>query len=295
MEQQNRKPLLGITGQYQRGKSTLLNCLLGGYYAVEGNGLTTTKYNTCYRWGEFTEARVCTGGKTELLPSPHLLFEPNSTLENLDDDATFEVSVWSPLLKSIDILDSPGYGANQRDNGVALQTLSDADFILYVISHKTLDNEADLPFLRSLNKSNTHYSIMFNCFKDQSPDSAPVRAICKEIKARLDSERLSANYVTLSGDHPVYPINLLWAQCALGYLEETAQKRKLKSLMSYFDGNVPSQRDLLALSGFLSFRKMIEAYVEQFFKLPPVEPLLALERATKLWESAMITIFEQTR
>ena len=52
------KPTLVILGQFQNGKSTLLNCLLGGEYAIQGEGLATTNCIVRYTMGDMPEIRV---------------------------------------------------------------------------------------------------------------------------------------------------------------------------------------------------------------------------------------------
>ena len=209
VSQEQRKPLLALTGQYQNGKSTFLNCLLGGPYAIEGNGLITTKYNAKYIFGDCVEARIIhKNGRTTSLESTGEIFSAVDTLQELDKNALMEISVYSPILTDMDVLDSPGCGANKVDDSVATTALDIADFVIFIVQ-KALDNESDIPFIKDLTSRGKHFTVILNCLNDCSPLSEQSSRICDAIFAKLKNEGLTENYVHLSNKFPVYPVNLL--------------------------------------------------------------------------------------
>lgn len=282
------KPLLALTGQYQNGKSTLLNCLLGGFYAVEGGGTVTTKYNAKYRFGDFFDAKlVANNGTISSLPPAGDMMSVDDTIRQHDDLSRLEISVYSPLLKMMDLLDSPGCGANPEDNRTADAALDQADFIIFV-TQKTLDNESDLDFLSSLSEKGKHFTVVLNCFGAQDPLSEQAQSVCQEIKAQLDGRHLDRNYVPLSENAPVYPVNLLWAQCAIGYLEpgERKQRREQVKRMMEQDDFTPSS--LFFASNFAPLRTLLSSFVKTFFSYTPAKSLSLFPEIANQWSDLLI-------
>ena len=267
-----KTPLLVLTGEYQNGKSTFLNCLLGGKYAVEGDGRVTTKYNARYRFGDCTMVRgISAQGENET--TPWQFFSTGDTLGEFKKDSTLEIYANSPILEHMDLLDSPGCGANEADDSVAENALQMADFVIFVV-RKTL-NQKEITFINQLTEAGKHYSIFLNCMNDVSPVSEKASALCQDIHSKLRNENLLKNYVELSTEFPVYPINLLWAQCALGYLEPEEQKKKLRKIKVYLDcedKNI-SPIALLNASNFLQVRIMLKNVVNTFFNYTPADNL----------------------
>ncbi len=261
-------PLLVLTGEYQNGKSTFLNCLLGGRYAVEGEGLVTTKYNARYRFGNCTMVRGIST-QEEYSQTSWQFFSTTDTLGEYEKNSTLEICVNSPILEHMDLLDSPGCGANKSDDSVAEKALQMADFVIFVV-RKTL-NQKEINFINKLTEAGKHYSIFLNCMNDVSPASEKAAELCQEIHSKLRNENLLKNYVELSKDFPVYPVNLLWAQCALGYLEPEEQKRKLRKVKDFIDcddENI-SPLALLNASNFMQVRTLLKNVVNTFFNFTP--------------------------
>lgn len=261
---ETRVPLLVLTGEYQNGKSTFLNCLLGGRYAVEGDGLVTTKYNARYRFGNCTMVRGIPT-QEESSQTSWQFFSTTDTLGEYEKNSTLEICVNSPILENMDLLDSPGCGANESDDSVAEKALRMADFVVFVV-RKTL-NQKEINFINKLTEAGKHYSIFLNCMNDVSPASEKAAALCQEIHSKLRNENLLKNYVELSTDFPVFPVNLLWAQCALGYLEPEDQKKKLRKVKVYIDCDDENISPLVLLnaSNFLQVRAMLKNVVNTFF------------------------------
>ena len=185
-------PLLVLTGEYQNGKSTFLNCLLGGRYAVEGEGLVTTKYNARYRFSNCTMVRGIPT-QEEYSQTSWQFFSTTDTLGEYEKNSTLEICVNSPILEHMDLLDSPGCGANESDDSVAEKALQMADFVIFVV-RKTL-NQKEINFINKLTEAGKHYSIFLNCMNDVSPASEKAAELCQEIHSKLRNENLLKNYV----------------------------------------------------------------------------------------------------
>lgn len=292
---ERRKPLLVLTGQYQNGKSTFLNCLLGGFFAVEGNGTATTKYNAKYVYGDFCNTTILfPDGSSKSLSSHEGVFSCQDTLREMDRNVQLQISAYSPTLQGMDILDSPGCGANQQDDVVAEKALKTADFIIYVM-RKTLDNQSDVCFLKSLSKQNKHFTIVLNCLDEVDPLSMHVSSICNEIMAKIKSAHLDRNYVALSEKSPVYPLNLLWAQCALGYLDPTSNAKKWSKVKCYLDQDSITSLSLLYRSNFLPIRKLLNSYVSAFFDYTPNSALSVFSILTNEWTSELVASLREKR
>lgn len=280
-----KKPLLVLTGQYQNGKSTLLNCLLGGLYAMEGKGLVTTKYNTRYSFGDCNMYRGVKDNAWHF-------FSPGITLEEYEKSSMLEICTYSPLLGHMDLMDSPGSGANDADDSVAEDALKQADFVIFVVC-KML-NDMEISFMRKLTAAGKHYSVILNCINDVSPTISTTNAMCRQIYATLNNKNLLTNFVDLSKDHPVYPVNLLWAQCALGYLpaEEQAKKlRKVKDFIDLEEDNI-SPVALLHASNFLPIRGILENIVTTFFNFTPSRKLDLMKTVSENWTNELKNILE---
>ena len=269
---EQRNPLLVLTGEYQNGKSTFLNCLLGGRYAVEGDGLVTTKYNARYRFGNCTMVRGTSAQEVKPQTSWQF-FSTADTLGEYEKNSTLEISVHSPILEHMDLLDSPGCGANESDDSVAEKALQMADFVIFVV-RKTL-NQKEISFINKLTEAGKHYSVFLNCMSDVSPASEKASALCQEIHSKLRNENLLKNYVELSASLPVFPVNLLWAQCALGYLEAEEQKKKLRKIKVYLDCDEENISPIVLLnaSNFLQVRTLLKNVVNTFFNYTPANNL----------------------
>lgn len=282
------KPLLAIVGQFQNGKSTLLNCLLGGSYAVVGAGTVTTRYNTKYSFGEYLSAQRL-GYATKQASSNHkeYLFCVDDALKTTDKHSILQVNVYSPFLLKMDILDSPGYGANKADDGVAEIALQQADFVIFVLQ-KALDKESDIPFLKKIAANKKHFTVILNCLDGRDPFSEQVQMVGQEIYAKLLTEKLNRNYVALSEKYPVYPVNLLWAQCALGCLDAAMLEKNIRKIKRILEQDVLSPASLFYASNFAPLRRIITSFVDAYFHYSPEKSLSFLPSLANEWTDLLV-------
>ena len=290
--QRHTKPLLAISGQFQNGKSTFLNCLLGGDYATEGEGTSaTTKHNTRYIYGDFSEIREITPDKSESPRGNAAFFSRGASCRDTECSTILQISAYSPMLQTMDILDSPGFAANAKDDVAADEALRLTDFVVLVVK-KTLDDKSDIPFLRNITGKGKHFTVIFNCYNSDHPASKKSQKVCSEIFSQLKNAKLNSNYIRLAEDFPVYPVNLLWAQCALGYLPEDEITGKLEAVKYYLKKEDLTPAVLLDASNFTPVRSMLQNIVRTFFNFTPVRELDLTRLVADNWTNELKKILE---
>lgn len=121
----------GIVGQYQSGKSLLINCLLERHVATVGVGAPTTHtvVNYSFSESEFLEIEFDSGTKET--------WDINR-LERVDTDKTIKtVNAFlnNDFLRYYTLTDMPGFGSNDKDNKAALDVLADIDYAIVVTTN----------------------------------------------------------------------------------------------------------------------------------------------------------------
>ncbi len=158
------KPLrIGIIGEFQSGKSLLVNCLLQRPIATVGSGVATTHAVVNYRYSNrdneyFTYRKY--NGKTY-----------SRSVEELCDHDTEEaidfinVFLKHNFLKAYELIDIPGFGSNTTDNNSAQKALRNIDFALLISSNdKAIGADSDtFNELQELKTYNIPYYFILNC------------------------------------------------------------------------------------------------------------------------------------
>ncbi len=125
------KPLVMVAGTFQRGKSTLINGLIGHAVAEVGIGIATTHGWMRYRAG-------AQGGIEAVTPTGRVLHR--------------WLSAPAPLLHQVDLADIPGFDAGgdqgAADAAVAEEALAQADIILHVTNQSGLGSGIERDVLR---------------------------------------------------------------------------------------------------------------------------------------------------
>lgn len=109
------RPIIAIYGNFQIGKSTFLNCLLGHYLALAGKGHSTTALTTRYRYDLKMQLKY-RSKQGELYPVTLEEIRTPSFVEKVNIKSGFHIEAWanSPLLEICDIVDTPGYIMQMR-------------------------------------------------------------------------------------------------------------------------------------------------------------------------------------
>lgn len=215
MDFHGEKPAVAIVGGFQIGKSTLVNCLLDDRYAPTGKGLRTTAASTLFRYGEAEEAWLFHGDNPdgERLARRQDVFDPS---REVGPDDWFRISAYKPVLQYVDVVDTPGYNAQDADDKSASAAIAASSVVVIVQAAKTMDDvcraivrEACVPGKRCL--------FLLNCTNIEcwSPDDTHNAEICAAIEAELASMGV-ADYFLRIRERLVHPVNALWAWYATG-------------------------------------------------------------------------------
>jgi hypothetical protein len=284
-------PKVGVVGCFQNGKSTLVNCLLDGYFAPTGDGLPTTHLATRYTYGEIETVTLKRPNGTEEPTGLHAFME-NYQHGNLCDFTEAIITVHRPLLKDVDLIDTPGFDANRADEERALAAVKESDFALLVLSNKgwSQPEGSVLRQIREITKSRTPCAILVNCCDQQRWDPASVanEKIAGEIQAEINAAGLIPLEVVAG--HLAWRCNLAWFWQASGHLEREIQLCKSQS----------SQSERQA-QGSLRMAQDLQEDVERFWEKQPsrTNPLERARRSRFLevrdglrecfWKSLSIT------
>lgn len=125
------KPLVVVAGMFQRGKSTLINGLVGHPVAEVGEGLATTHGWTRYR-------ASASAGIEAVSPTGQVMHSwPN---------------VPANILQHVDLADVPGFGAGgpegPADEAAADEALAKADIVLYIADQTGLGGDVERTVLK---------------------------------------------------------------------------------------------------------------------------------------------------
>lgn len=140
---------LAIVGEFNAGKSTIVNALVGEDVFPTGV-LPTTAHTGILRWGPRKAARVL---YTDGAPVEQSLEQAKRTMkDNAERIERVEFTHPHPDLRLVHYWDTPGFNAlDERHEAVALQALSEAEAILWVmdanqvLSQTEFDRIEDLP------------------------------------------------------------------------------------------------------------------------------------------------------
>ncbi|MGB9791242.1 MAG: dynamin family protein [Thermacetogeniaceae bacterium] len=153
---------LAVLGQFKRGKSTLLNALLGAE-VLPTSVVPLTAIPTFILWGETFKARVVyqdARGQEEFSYSSvedlaeflsQYVTEENNP-RNIKGVSHVEVYYPSPLLEQgVVLIDTPGIGSTYQHNTVVtLNFLSQCDAALFLVSADPPITEVELQFLKAV-------------------------------------------------------------------------------------------------------------------------------------------------
>lgn len=227
------KLTIGILGAFQNGKSTLVNCLLGREVARTGGyGKSVTSVNTRYSYGESEMVRYYHNG--------HLLKEDPFKIDCENDfpnNATeIHVILQSPILEHINILDTPGFNANDHDDSIAQSSYEDIDAAILLIINKGL-NTVEKEIAKNLAHKGIPYFIVMNCMDAGNdmwnPDSEQNVLIANNIIADLELNHL--NPISFGGRR-IWITNLLWYwHSSICSRQSELEHKQYKRIRAFFD------------------------------------------------------------
>lgn len=207
------KPIrVGMVGDIQVGKSTLINCLLKNYTTSIGDGTPTTHSPIVYCYGANENISYTT---KNMLKRTVAGIDQLKQLDTSETAIEITVRINAEILKNYTLIDLPGFGGtDKRDDYLAENTLPSLDFaIVFSNNIKAIGGEqSDLyQDVQLLKRYNIPYYFVLNCVDPTSKKWFPEHPDNYEI--------MEANIELLSSYPPLsYPfespdmlrVNLLW-------------------------------------------------------------------------------------
>ena len=149
---------LAVVGQFSRGKSTLMNAILGAAYLPTG-ALPMTSVVTTIRYGSRPRVTVRRRGagrvpiQTSLDALAAFVAQASSEREELQV-ASADVALPAPILRlGFSFIDTPGIGsAIAANTATTRRFLPDADAVIFVTSFDAPLGETELDFLRDVQR-----------------------------------------------------------------------------------------------------------------------------------------------
>lgn len=266
-----KKINVGIVGAFQNGKSTLVNCLLGLNIAPTGGfGLKVTTYRTLYLYGE--ELRVSyLDSRGEILHSHKL--RSISDIEYRQGTESLRVECPSPLLRNINLIDTPGFNANDEDDRTALNAIYDFDMALVLVKNKTIST-FEKAILSYLKKVAVPFFLVINCMDEGddlwNPESELNSKIAESIISDLELTNLRPISVMGRG---YICVNAIWYWHSISYHENSPLFKKQRNriinfLETFYERPAFSRRFLANKSGMMILNEIfVSKNVIQYFHL----------------------------
>lgn len=250
------KPTISIFGGFQNGKSTLINCLLRQNIAVVGGqGLSTTKCNTRYTYADKYGISVRKSNGKE--------FDIDNGIDILSLDCHDEIIVKTPnpVLIPSDIVDTPGFNANEKESLAAEYMLKRSDFAILLLHNKGMSS-IEKEIAVSLTKHRIPFVVIINCYNDLfenwNPLSEGNQTIYKAIKSELQS--LGAKPFSVCGEPEIFVVNLIWYWLSIPHNNLLSVNKSiircsklLREFWSDFSNTELTNENVEELSGFEDF------------------------------------------
>lgn len=200
---------LAILGLFKRGKSTLINALLGQAILPTGV-IPATSVITRIRYGDQLAAKITFDDASEKQVPVDDLAQYVTEAGNPDNEkkvAIADVFVPAPILKDgMVLIDTPGVGSTHlRGTKVTLQFLDRVDFSVFVLAVDPPVGQQELQLLSSLTSRSN--KVLFVLNKIDYVDSASLEESTQYCRKIL-SEQLGAGF---SVQLKIYPLSAKYA------------------------------------------------------------------------------------
>lgn len=289
------KPIIGVFGEYQNGKSTFINCLLDGKYAqTGGRGTTVTSVNSIYRFGETTQLSYIDKNNTITKGD----FERFLSLTQTPIDvARVEIQLWKPLLEHVSLLDTPGFNASNQDDIIAQQAFELTDIGIVIVNNRGL-SEVEKGIISNLYSRGIPFYIVMNCIdihgsvKFWGPTDEYNKKKAHEIVDYLEVQHIQP--LKIEGN-PVYITNLLWFWYGSGNYVHDADYQDIGYRIDEYSAKILKQKSTSAdffidLSRFLTLKSALSNDVNWGFPLAGHRIKKTLFSAFLTWEEKLSSL-----
>ena len=257
------KPVIGLVGTFQNGKSTFVNCLFGRELAaVGGYGVSVTSANTRYVYDEYDYIEFIHNGKIlgDATLSQYLDGETNvpSRLTEII------IHCDEPLLKNFDVVDTPGFNASESDTAKAMLAVKDFDLAIVVVRNKGL-SQSEIEIARYLSSQHVPFYIVMNTYNGNgdddlwNPNSKSNKEIAKAIWGSLVSSGSAP--MSFSRQSPICSVNLIWYWLSVCERTQNRAVEHSRKVLSFYWEDVFNQKlstsALSSKSRFLDLRNTI--------------------------------------
>jgi len=192
--------LLVVVGEFNAGKSALINALLGAQLLEQGVTPTTTRI--------------------------HLIRHGEATSRMMVDDATEELTSPAPLLRDVTIVDTPGTNAlDRRHEAITAEFVPRSDLVVFVTSADRPFSESERAFLERIRRWGKKVVVVLNKIDILEGDDEVTE---------IESYIIEHSRRLLDMTPPVFPLSArLAAEAAAGGDAHTLAKSGLPALEAH--------------------------------------------------------------
>ncbi len=128
------------------------------------------------------------------------------------------VRAWKPILDSVDLIDTPGFNADEQDDSAACAGLDQANFAILIINNRALSSP-EKRIIEEIGRRGLHFAVLMNCTaKDKwHPESKLNVRLSEEVAKQMVN--IGVKPECLIGSETVWRCNLLWFWMASGHYE----------------------------------------------------------------------------
>lgn len=265
---------IGITGEFQNGKSLLVNCLLKRRIATVGRGDATTHSIVNYLYVEDVNSEcveyVYIDGETKKVS----LIDTKVLL-----DTTFQIKIINvylnvQLLYYYTLVDMPGMGDNDNDNNAAIEAMRHIDYAILLENNWHASGKKTLRYVEALKKCGVPYYFVLNCTNLFGNDSWHPYSINNENLAQNDRyfiERYYAPMIYPFVNSEVPVVNLMWYWFTIcNDDDELLDRREIKNAKKQYDElNNPgiTKKELEKISNFHLIEKIFSMENRMYLEL----------------------------
>lgn len=208
---------LAVLGQFKRGKSTLLNALLGEDI-LPSSVIPLTAIPTFIRYGQERSVHVHYQDqrKEEIYPSDNANWMSKTLLGYVSEDVNpknvkcvsyVEITHPSTILREVVLIDTPGIGSTHRHNTeMTLNFLPQCDAALFLVSADPPITEVEVDFLRQVREKVARVFFVLNKIDYLSESE------CKTACAFL--KKVLAERIGIMPDGQIFPVSAKQALAA---------------------------------------------------------------------------------